>query len=86
MSEKLLDKNQKIDIFRKQGALHNSFNNAGCGHLSKEEFLMMVAPRVDLERNSVEPESENTLRQESKKYVKNQDLQAAGLMGYLRRI
>ena len=86
MSEQLLEANQKIDIFRKQGALHNSYNNYGCGHLSKEEFLTVIAPRADLEVNSVEPFVDYTLRHESRKYVKSQDLQAAGLMGHLRRI
>ena len=85
MSDKLLETSQKIDIFRKQGALYNSFNNAGCGHLKYEEFLITIAQN-DLERNSVEPFTEFTLRHESKKYVKSNALREPGLMGHLRRM
>lgn len=45
MVERLLEPEQKIEIFRKQGAHFNSFTLRECGHMNQEDFLVTFAPR-----------------------------------------
>ena len=85
MVEQILKPEQKIDIFRKEGALYNSYTYPG-QNLNKEEFLVSIAAPILIKRNSIEPFPEYTLRHEAIKYVNYENLHEAGVVGHLKRI
>ena len=73
MHEPLIEQDEKVRIFMKDGAQFNSLPSDDLRMITQDEFLECLIPLVEIDSRSVELANEMTLRAASMQYQKKRD-------------